>query len=66
METKFVPAGTYLFRVGDMDDSIYVVQSGNLSVYISEKEKREYLIKKVGQGEHICSLLSVMDILSVL
>ena len=36
MESKFVPAGTYLFKIGDPDDSIYVVQSGKLSVYITE------------------------------
>jgi len=36
MESMFVPMGGYLFKVGDVDDSIYVVQSGKLCVYISE------------------------------
>jgi len=36
METKFVPAGSYLFKVGDQDDCIYVVQSGKINVYITE------------------------------
>lgn len=36
METKFVPAGSYLFRVGDEDNCIYVVQSGKINVYIAE------------------------------
>ena len=36
METKVVPSGTYLFRIGEMDDSIYVVQSGKINVFITE------------------------------
>ena len=37
METRQVPAGTYLFRVGEMDDSIYVVQNGKINVYVTEQ-----------------------------
>ena len=36
VETKFVPAGAFLFRRGQPDDSIFVVQSGRLLVYITE------------------------------
>ena len=36
MESMFIQAGGYLFRIGDADDSIYVVQSGKLNVYIAE------------------------------
>ena len=31
IETVPVPAGQYLFRVGDPDDCIYVVQTGKVT-----------------------------------
>lgn len=37
VETKFVPAGALLFRPGQVDDSIYVVKGGKLSVFIIEQ-----------------------------
>lgn len=37
METKTISAGSYLFKIGDQDDSIYVVQSGRLKVTIKEQ-----------------------------
>ena len=37
MESRFVPQGSFLFKVGDLDDSIYVVQSGRVAVYISDQ-----------------------------
>ena len=36
MESSFVLAGHYVFRVGDIDDSIYVVQSGQINVIITD------------------------------
>ena len=36
METKTVLAGEALFRIGDEDNCIYVVQSGKMNVYITE------------------------------
>ena len=36
METKVVHLGQYLFKVGDPDDSIYVVQTGEITVSIRE------------------------------
>ena len=36
MESRFVPAGSYVFQVGDTDDSIYVVQSGEINLFINE------------------------------
>ncbi len=37
METKTVYANNYLFKIGDPDDSIYVVQSGRVHVYITDE-----------------------------
>ena len=36
METKVVRTGHYLFKIGDPDDSIYVVQTGEITVSIRE------------------------------
>jgi lysophospholipid hydrolase len=46
MESRFLPAGAYLFRVGDPDDSIYVVQSGCVEVRIAEPQDGvDYCVK---------------------
>ena len=36
MESRYIPAGSFLFKIGDLDDSIYVVQAGKVHVFISE------------------------------
>ena len=36
MECKMVPAGGSLFKIGDEDNCIYVVQSGKINVFITE------------------------------
>ncbi|KAL4238128.1 Neuropathy target esterase [Mactra antiquata] len=63
MEAKFVPAGSYLFKIGDEDNCIYVVQSGKINVYITE-EGTEYLVKEVDTGDSIHSLLSILDFIT--
>lgn len=37
LESKIVLAGSYLFRIGDADDSLYVVQKGLLHVFITDE-----------------------------
>ena len=36
MESMMVPAGGSLFKIGDEDNCIYVVQSGKINVFITE------------------------------
>ena len=40
-------AGAYLFRIGDVDDSLYVVQKGLLHVFITDEValRRFYSVK---------------------
>lgn len=64
IEALHVSAGSLLFSIGEPDDSIYVVQSGNLIVYVTEMDGSELVLKEVGPGENIASLLSVMDVLT--
>ncbi|KAI0986832.1 hypothetical protein GJ496_001581 [Pomphorhynchus laevis] len=62
--TKFVPAGSYLFRIGDLDDSIYVVEKGQLQVILTENQKCRYSIKTCTSSDSIFSLLSIADYLA--
>ncbi|KAL3874288.1 hypothetical protein ACJMK2_037327 [Sinanodonta woodiana] len=64
METLFIPAGNFLFKVGDPDNCIYVVQNGKINVYICEQDDKEFLIKEVETGDSIHSLLSLLDFLT--
>ncbi|XP_052697181.1 patatin-like phospholipase domain-containing protein 7 isoform X2 [Crassostrea angulata] len=64
MESKILKCGEYLFRIGDLDDSIYVVQEGHINVKICESDGTNYLVKEVCPGDSIHSLLSVLDVLT--
>jgi CRP-like cAMP-binding protein len=64
METKTIYANNYLFKIGEPDDSIYVVESGLIHVYITDEKGRKHLIKECTEGSHIFSLLSIMDVLT--
>lgn len=65
LESRFIFAGHYLFRIGDIDDSIYVVQSGSLNIFLVEQDGTELSIKTVTQGESVTSFLSFVDVLAV-
>ncbi|XP_027053667.1 patatin-like phospholipase domain-containing protein 7 isoform X1 [Pocillopora damicornis] len=64
IQTKLVPANALLFKPGQHDDSIYVVQSGKLSVSIIEKDGTEVCMKEVLTGESIYSVLTILDVLT--
>ena len=57
-----------LFKIGENDENLYIVDSGNVSVFSSSKDPRTNevqtsILKKVGQGEAIFSLLSFIEYL---
>lgn len=54
----------YLFKIGDPDDSIYVLQSGRVNVFLTEPDGIELTLKESVSGDSIVSLLSVMDALT--
>ncbi|XP_034489776.1 neuropathy target esterase sws isoform X2 [Drosophila innubila] len=57
-------AGDYLFKITDPDDSVYIVQSGLINVYICNADGSTLSLKTVRKGESVTSLLSFIDVLS--
>lgn len=53
-----------LFFKGDPDTNIYIVQNGELRVYITDSDGSTVTLKGVKKGESICSLLSFTEFLT--
>lgn len=64
MEFINVVKGQFLFNIGDPDDSIYIVQTGQIQVSLTEPDGSVLVLKNVHVGESIASMLSVMDVLA--
>uniref|UniRef100_A0A4W2BS94 Patatin like phospholipase domain containing 7 n=1 Tax=Bos indicus x Bos taurus TaxID=30522 RepID=A0A4W2BS94_BOBOX len=57
--------GEYIFRPGELDNSIYVVQDGRLEVRVQDSDGTEVTVKEVLAGDSVHSLLSILDVITV-
>ena len=58
VETLFIPAGAWLFRPGNREDSIFVVHKGKIGIHVLEHQQ-DLLISEVEEGHPVYSLLSL-------
>ena len=63
IESLRLTAGQFLFKIGDPDRFIFVVQSGQLAVTTTDSQA-SCRIKTAGPGESLTSLLSFIDVLT--
>ncbi|XP_011630259.1 neuropathy target esterase sws isoform X2 [Pogonomyrmex barbatus] len=63
-EIMNLPAGSTLFKIGDPDENLFIVQQGLVNVYITGPDGSQISLKVVKTGESVTSLLSFTDVLT--
>jgi lysophospholipid hydrolase len=58
-----VKAGEHLIKIGDSDDSVFIVQSGAINVFLNNTDGSCISLKVVKKGETVTSLLSFIDVI---
>lgn len=56
-------AGEHLIKIGDSDDSVFIVQSGAINVFLNNPDGSCISLKVVKKGETVTSLLSFIDVI---
>ncbi|TPP58576.1 Patatin phospholipase domain-containing protein 7 [Fasciola gigantica] len=64
IETVRLKDNEFLFRVGDPDEYLYVVNSGKIQLYMIECDGSHSVINEVGKGGSIDSFFSVLQVLT--
>ncbi|KAF6204717.1 hypothetical protein GE061_018878 [Apolygus lucorum] len=63
-EIMTLSAGEFLFKIGEPDENVYVVQNGKVNVYINNSDGSIISLKVVKPGDSVTSLLSFTDVLT--
>nr|XP_050863714.1 neuropathy target esterase sws isoform X3 [Vespula vulgaris] len=63
-EIMNLPAGSILFKIGDPDENLFIVQQGLVNVFITGPDGSQISLKLVKTGESVTSLLSFTDVLT--
>ncbi|XP_011269087.1 neuropathy target esterase sws isoform X2 [Camponotus floridanus] len=63
-EIMNLSAGSTLFKIGDPDENLFIVQQGLVNVYITGSDGSQISLKIVKTGESVTSLLSFTDVLT--
>jgi uncharacterized membrane protein len=53
LDTRDAPAGTMLFRAGDVGDAMYLIESGRVVVSILGEGKKEIVLAELAQGDYV-------------
>ena len=55
------PKNTVVINEGDLADSMYLIDTGRVKVYCSEKSGKEFIMNTLGPGEHFGELALLDD-----
>lgn len=59
--TRSFPKHTVLISEGDRSDSLYVIESGKVKVYVSDEDGKEMILNILGPGEQFGEIALVDD-----
>ena len=51
LKSRPVPAGTSLFRTGELGDAMYLIQSGRVRIAVHDAEGKEIVLAELAQGD---------------
>jgi CRP/FNR family transcriptional regulator, cyclic AMP receptor protein len=51
LQSRPVPAGTILFRAGEMGDAMYLIQSGRVRIAVNDADRQQIVLAELAQGD---------------
>ncbi|MGQ0762294.1 MAG: DUF1003 domain-containing protein [Acidobacteriota bacterium] len=51
LQSRPVPAGTFLFRAGEKGDAMYLIQSGRVRIAVDDAEGQQIVLAELAQGD---------------
>uniref|UniRef100_A0A8D9FGX7 Neuropathy target esterase sws n=2 Tax=Cacopsylla melanoneura TaxID=428564 RepID=A0A8D9FGX7_9HEMI len=59
-----VSAGDYLFKIGELDENFFIVQSGAVNIFLATSTGANLSLRVVEPGDSVTSLLSFLEVLT--